>query len=93
MKLKVENVRIKGYDFSGQLLTDDTIVNVTGSFTVKFKDDYPQVEVEFDDILVPESVVDVEELEAQIVGTDDGSWYHDHLDLVAERKREFMEDR
>lgn len=99
MKTKVQNLKIKRYDFKGYLVFDDMEYIIEGDFIVTFKGQYPKVSVRdlafsglFQDSDIA-NLVDIADLEEQILETDDGSWYYDYLDYKAEQQWERMEDR
>lgn len=99
MKTKIDSLKIKGYDFTGYILVENTEYHVDGQFSVRFNGQYPTVEVTdigFSDVFEDSdlsNIVDLADLEARILDTDDGSWYDDYLDYRAEQQWERMEDR
>jgi hypothetical protein len=99
--IKVEELKVKGYDFEGYISLFEQDVKVAGTFSVKFDGQYPTVRVDemyqvntmHDVDVMDEEVVNLHDLECQIADTDDGSWYDDHIADMYDRARSPLEDR
>jgi hypothetical protein len=91
-KLKVYDLTVTNYDFTGYILMpDDRTLDVEGEFYVTFYGQYPDVHLgalrlaTSNEPLDLNDLVDIKELLQQIENTDDGSWYYDHCDSMTDR--------
>lgn len=100
--MEIKNLKVKNKEFTAYLIIDSEERPISGEFYVRFrssKDQYPEVCIEgvyldgsFQDADIKD-ILDLDHLAQQILDTDDGTWYLDYMDYLAEQRWERMGDR
>lgn len=91
MKAKIENLKVQGCSFEGEVYLNETLTPVTGYFDLQWERQYFEVSdlaLWAGDTLMcvktHKDVIDFANLIEQIHNADDGTWYDDHLNAIIE---------
>lgn len=100
MKSKVYGLRVRGQEFKGAVELAGLVLDLEGSFDVKFHDQYPSIANLYIDVanntidaMTHGDLIDFDTLVVDILETDDGSWYDEHVASIQDRSRKMGEDR
>jgi hypothetical protein len=91
--LKVQELTVKGYEFSGYIAADDITMNVYGEFTVEFEDGRPDITVCSVCLAGGQELyagdVDFDDLIEQLYNSgQESKWYSDNEDFYREAYNE-----